>query len=92
MKILREPYGKNPQATKKFLGCKLQFCAERTAVHSGENWSFIPRKLFKTQQKKFNSRQLIAHFSANFVQYTTMEKIIVVKSVFFSSFLRKFVN
>ncbi len=92
VKILRELYEKNSGATKNFLGSKLQFYADRTAVHSGENCSFMPIKLFKTQQKIVSSRHRVVHSSAIIIQYTTMEKIIVVKNVFLSSFLRKFVN
>jgi len=33
---------------KSFLGNELQFCAEQTAVHSGENSSFVRRNFFKT--------------------------------------------
>ena len=32
---------------KSFLGTELQFCAEQTAVHSGENWSFVRRNYLK---------------------------------------------
>ena len=40
---------------KKFLQRKLEFCTDKTAVHSGQNCSSMPRKFFKTRDGLFES-------------------------------------
>ncbi len=51
--IAREYVERNIPVLKKFLPNELQFYAEKTRVHSGENCSSLPRKLFRTAEKLF---------------------------------------
>lgn len=58
LKIVIEILEKNRAVSEKQHSCFLKVLLEKTAVHSSENWSFMPNKLQFRCHTKFINRRL----------------------------------